>query len=369
MAQDRQRDRAALPRRRSGAAGAGDRRRATAARSSTGSSTIRRYLREHARPGLRAYVTGPGGIAADLEGSPTKPAARCWSPPSASSSCSCCSSTGRRSWPCCPCSRRPRLPGRDRDRLPADRGGLDHGQRRGDDALLVLIFGAGTDYSLLLVHRYREGSWCRRVRRVPAVTNWGRSCRDPPDPARQCFEGEPTGDLAASGGTVIAAMLVLLVAEPRVDPLARPGPGDRDRGDAGRRLHPPPGPARDPRRPRAFWPTLPARAAGQGRPRRNLPNRDGGDPPAPRPTTWERAADLVRRRSGLLILLVVGLLVVLSLGNFTTHESLGFGQGETKPTNSSRGTEALERTLPRRARLAADARSSRPRRRRRRWRR
>ena len=48
----------------------------------------------------------------------------------------------------------------------------------------------------------------------------------------------------------------------------------------------------------------------------------------------------------MLIALVVGLLVVLSLGNLTTHESLGFGQGVTKPTNSSRGTEALERHFP-----------------------
>ena len=50
--------------------------------------------------------------------------------------------------------------------------------------------------------------------------------------------------------------------------------------------------------------------------------------------------------SRLLITLVVGLLIVLSLGNLTNHESLGFGQGVTKPTNSSRGTEALERHFP-----------------------
>ena len=31
---------------------------------------------------------------------------------------------------------------------------------------------------------------------------------------------------------------------------------------------------------RAFWPTNPALVAGQGGPRRNLPVRDGGDPPA-----------------------------------------------------------------------------------------
>jgi RND superfamily putative drug exporter len=61
---------------------------------------------------------------------------------------------------------------------------------------------------------------------------------------------------------------------------------------------------------------------------------------------WEQAADLVARHSRLLIALVVALLALLSLGNLTNHESLGFGQGVTKPTNSSRGTEALERHFP-----------------------
>ena len=61
--------------------------------------------------------------------------------------------------------------------------------------LLVLIFGAGTDYSLLLVHRYREEL---QRGRPPAVAL--------PPPCRE----HPA--IAASGGTVIAAMLVLLVA-------------------------------------------------------------------------------------------------------------------------------------------------------------
>jgi RND superfamily putative drug exporter len=97
---------------------------------------------------------------------------------------------------------------------------------------------------------------------------------------------------------------------------------------------------------RAFWPATPASAAGQGGPRRNLPSRDGGDPPAPRPNVWGRIADLVRRRSGRIIVGVLALLLVLSLGNLTNHDTLGFGQGVTKPTNSSEGTEALERHFP-----------------------
>jgi putative drug exporter of the RND superfamily len=43
---------------------------------------------------------------------------------------------------------------------------------------------------------------------------------------------------------------------------------------------------------------------------------------------------------------VIVLLAVLSLGNLTKPETLGFGQGVTKPTDSSRGTEALERHFP-----------------------
>jgi RND superfamily putative drug exporter len=151
--------------------------------------------------------------------------------------------------------------------------------------------------------------------------------------------------ILASGGTVIAAMLVLLVADLEsthwLGPVLAIGIavmvlasftllpallsilGDR-----------------------AFWPANPADVAGQGGPRRNLPIRDGGDPPAPRPNTWERVADLVRRRSGRIVVGVLALLAVLALGNLTSHDTLGFGQGVTRPTNSSRGTEALERHFP-----------------------
>ncbi len=73
-----------------------------------GVEQIRRYLRAHERPGLHAYVTGPGGIAADLEAIASDAA---------------------------------------RTLLVATHGLV---------LLLLLLVGAGTDYSLLLVHRYRE---------------------------------------------------------------------------------------------------------------------------------------------------------------------------------------------------------------------
>ena len=62
--------------------------------------------------------------------------------------------------------------------------------------LLVLVFGAGTDYSLLLVHRYREELQAGR----PAAE------------ALPVALIETVRPIASSGGTVVAAMLVLLVA-------------------------------------------------------------------------------------------------------------------------------------------------------------
>jgi len=287
-----------------------------------GVETIRHYLRAHERPGLHAYVTGPGGIAADLE-AVAEDAGRTL----------LIATLGLVLLLLLIVYRAPILA-----LLPLLVVGLAYlvaigiayllieadaivVNAEGTMLLLVLVFGAGTDYSLLLVHRYREeGSLTAAVRETrPAIL--------------------------ASGGTVIAAMLVLLVANLEsthwLGPVLAIGIavmllaaftllpallailGDR-----------------------AFWPTNPALVAGEGGPRRNLPVRDGGDPPPPRPNLWERAADLVARHSRPLIALVAGLLIVLSLGNLTKHESLGFGQGVTKPTNSSRGTEALERHFP-----------------------
>jgi len=287
-----------------------------------GVERIRRYLRAHERRGLHAFVTGPGGIAADLE-AVAADAGRTL----------LIATLGLVLLLLLLVYRAPILA-----LLPLLAVGLAYlvaigiayllieagwitVNAEGTMLLLVLVFGAGTDYSLLLIHRYREES---------SLTAAVRETR----PA-----------ILASGGTVIAAMLVLLVANLEsthwLGPVLAIGIavmllaaftllpallailGDR-----------------------AFWPSNPALVAGEGGPRRNLPVSDGGDPPPPRPNLWERAAHLVARHSRPLIALLVALLVVLSLGNLTNHESLGFGQGVTKPTNSSRGTEALERHFP-----------------------
>lgn len=288
-----------------------------------GVEQIRRYLRAHEQPGMHAYVTGPGGIAADLEAIAADAGRTLLF-----------ATLGLVLLLLLVVYRAPILA-----LLPLLVVGLAYlvaigiayllieagwitVNSEGTMLLLVLVFGAGTDYSLLLVHRYREEQDLALAVR------------------------ETRGAILASGGTVIAAMLVLLVADLQsthwLGPVLAIGIavmllasftllpallailGDR-----------------------AFWPAVPARGAGQGGPRRSLPKtRDGGDPPDPRPTVWERVANLVRRRSGRIIFGVLALLAVLALGNLTSHDTLGFGQGVTRPTNSSRGTEALERHFP-----------------------
>ena len=61
---------------------------------------------------------------------------------------------------------------------------------------------------------------------------------------------------------------------------------------------------------------------------------------------WGRVAGLVRRRSRAIIVLVTAGLLVLALGNLSQHGTIGFGQGETKPTNSSEGTDVLNEHFP-----------------------
>ena len=78
---------------------------------------------------------------------------------------------------------------------------------------------------------------------------------------------------------------------------------------------------------RAFWP-----AAGTAR-------RDGS-------SRWAAIAGFVERRSRPIIGAVVVGLLVLAAGNLVHHGTIGFGQGETKPTNSSEGTEVLNEHFP-----------------------
>jgi putative drug exporter of the RND superfamily len=288
----------------------------------SGVEQIRRYLRAHERPEMHAYVTGPGGIAADLE-RVAEDAGRTL----------LIATLGLVLLLLLAVYRAPILA-----LLPLLVVGLAYlvaigiayllieagwivVNTEGTMLLLVLIFGAGTDYSLLFVHRYREeGSLSAAVRETrPAIL--------------------------ASGGTVIAAMLVLLVAD--LESTHWLGPvlaiGIAVMLAAAFTLLPA---LRSIRGDRAFWPANRHATGIRGIPGGASPNRDGGDPPDPRPSIWNRVAGLVRRRSGRIVIGVLALLAILALGNLTNHGTLGFGQGVTKPTNSSRGTEALERHFP-----------------------
>jgi len=281
---------------------------------------IRRYLAEHSRPGLAAYVTGPGGIAADLDRVAEE-----------AGQTLLVATLALVLLLLLVVYRAPLLAV-----LPLLTVGaaylvaigiayllIEAGwivvNIEGTFLLLVLIFGAGTDYSLLLVHRYRE--------ELDAGT--------PPALALPAAIRECAPALAASAGTVIAAMLVLLVADLQSTHWLGPilAIGIAVMLAAAFTLLPA---LLSVLGERAFW--RPLRASGdQDPPQRGTANAG---------RRWERVAELIRRRSRAIVIAVFALLAVLSLGNLVDHGTIGFGQGETKPTNSSRGTEALEAHFP-----------------------
>ncbi len=78
---------------------------------------------------------------------------------------------------------------------------------------------------------------------------------------------------------------------------------------------------------RAFWP-------GRGH---------GGSGESPR---WARIAALVRRRPRTIVATVFALLALLAFGNLVDHGTIGFGEGETHPTESSHGNEVLAEHFP-----------------------
>jgi putative drug exporter of the RND superfamily len=309
----------------------------------SGVGRIRSYLHQHARPGLRAFVTGPAGMAADLE-----------AVASDASRTLLLATVGLVLLLLLAVYRAPILA-----LLPLLVVGLAYlvaigiayllieagwivVNSEGTMLLLVLVFGAGTDYSLLLVHRYREELSTRGRGdprpNLPAV----REGEGLPDPSRQSAavalsaamrESRPA--LLASGGTVIAAMLVLLVAD--LESTRWLGPilaiGIAVMLAAAFTLLPA---LLAILGPRAFWSPLPQFSGSFARHERSKEPRN----------VWERVAGLVRRRAPAIVVCVFALLGVLCLGNLTGHDTLGFGQGVTKPTNSSEGNKALERHFP-----------------------
>jgi RND superfamily putative drug exporter len=276
-----------------------------------GVSRMREYLGEHAVPGLSAYVTGPAGIAADLDQVADE-----------AGQTLLIATLGLVLILLLLVYRAPLLA-----LLPLIAVGAAYMvaigiayllikagwivvNSEGTFLLLVLVFGAGTDYSLLLVHRYRE----ELQRGRPAAEALPVALR------------ETAPAIAASGGTVIAAMLVLLVADLQSTHWLGPilAIGIAVMVTSAFTLLPALLAALGER---AFWP-----AGGAAR-------REDGE-------RWESVAGLVRRRSRATIGVVVLGLLVLALGNLSHHGTIGFGQGETGSSNSGEGTKVLNEHFP-----------------------
>jgi putative drug exporter of the RND superfamily len=272
---------------------------------------IRAYLARHRTPGLRSYVTGPAGIAADLD-RVAEDAGRTLLIATLSLVLLLLLLVYR-----APILALLPLLAVGAAYLVACgivylliRAGAIVVNTEGTLLLLVLIFGAGTDYSLLLVHRYRE--------------ELGRGRE--PDRALPAALRESAPALAASAGTVIAAMLVLLLAELQSTHWLGPvlAIGVATMLLAAFTLLPA---LLALLGERAFWPAHPR---GAGAPDRR----------------WVAVAGLVRRRPRSIVVAVLALLAVLALGNLSSHGTIGFGQGEVGPTESSRGNEVLGEHFP-----------------------
>src|SRR3954470_16907999 len=178
--------------------------------------------------------------------------------------------------------------------------------------LIVLMFGAGTDYALLIVSRYRD-----ELRR----TDDGRAAL-----LRSCERTAPA--ILASGGIVVAAMLVLALAD--FNATREMGPilalGIVGMMAAGLTLLPATLAVLGRR---AFWPAVP-RAEDKVR---------GA-------VTWSRIAGLVARRPVLLASFSAGVLVLGALGNLEGRGFLDLTEQYRDPPESVTGQELIRDRYP-----------------------
>ena len=276
-----------------------------------GVKEIRAYLAEHSRPGLHSYVTGPGGVAADFE-QVAEDAGQTLLIATLSLVLLLLLLVYRAPL----LALMPLLVVGTAYLIAIGltylliSSGLITVNTEGTFLLLVLIFGAGTDYSLLLIHRYRE-----------KLTGGGESLV-----ALRAALAESVRPIVASAATVIAAMLVLLLAD--LESTHWLGPvlaiGVAVMLCAGLTLLPA---LLAILGPRAFWP---GRKSGAREGRR----------------FWAGVAGLVRRRPRAIVAGVFAVLVGLALGNLIDHGTIGFGEGETRSSESSRGNEVLDEHFP-----------------------
>ncbi len=199
--------------------------------------------------------------------------------------------------------------------LYADAGNTVNSNSTG--ILVVLMFGVGTDYCLLLVSRYREE--LHRVEDKHAAM------------ARAMRRAGPA--LLASGCTVIAAMLVLLLAD--TGSTKSLGPVSAI-GVASVLL--------------AGLTLLPALLTAVGRkgfwPRSSAVAYQPDVDLAQRPGLWRRFGDRVLQRPGLALAATTALFAVFTLGLFAYKEDYSIGGFFKKDVESVDGFDVLAESFP-----------------------
>jgi RND superfamily putative drug exporter len=179
--------------------------------------------------------------------------------------------------------------------------------------LIILMFGAGTDYCLLIVSRFRE-ELRRHADRHEAMAAALR---------------HTTPAILSRGATVVVAMLVLLLADLRTFRSAGPvlALGVATTMLAGLTLLPA---LLTIVGRRAFWPVVPRLAPG----------------PAERSGLWHRIGERVARRPLLVAIVVVAALGVAAAGNAVDLPGLSLGSGFRGSVESVQGLQALARSRP-----------------------
>ena len=178
--------------------------------------------------------------------------------------------------------------------------------------LIVLMFGAGTDYCLLIVSRYREEL---------------RQFEDKHEAMAHATERTAPAILSA-GGTVFAAMLILALADFKATQTMGPvlALGIAIMLLAGLTLLPALLSALGRN---AFWPAIPRH----------------GTTAHPPLGIWRRVGHFVHDRPMFAIVISVAILGLGALGNFQDRGIIDFGEGFRDPPESVEGQELLEETL------------------------
>ena len=178
--------------------------------------------------------------------------------------------------------------------------------------LIVLMFGAGTDYCLLIVSRYREEL---------------RHFADKHEAMAHATERTAPAILSA-GATVIASMLVLTLADFKATQTLGPSLalGVAVMLAAGLTLLPALLACLGRN---AFWPAIPRQGSEQRRPL----------------DVWRRVGHIVHDRPVSAMLICIGILALGSLGNLQDRGIIDFGEGFRDPPESVEGQRLLESEL------------------------